>query len=276
MEIVISRYNEDLTWVTDLAHKVSNALLAQDVKFTIYNKGSSAITKSLENIENVDIIHLPNVGVCDHTYLHHIVHRYDTLSRSTMFLPGSAYKDILKRERLNVLLKKMFKSLKKSNREEITAVISMPSFLRYAYVEFSKTKQIDSYECSDVRNRDGSQVITLSEVRPFGAWYDKYLKTELGPIKNVSLKGMFIAGREKLLKRSHFFYKTLLDLVDKDRFPEASHFVERSWHSIIQPTEKEEISLIFAVPYMKQSIACILLFIVLIALCIVFFTKPAS
>ena len=59
IEIVISRYNEDIQWTEKYKQFV-----------TIYNKGNDPID---------DAISLINVGREAHTYLHHIVHNYDNL-----------------------------------------------------------------------------------------------------------------------------------------------------------------------------------------------------
>ena len=72
-EIVIARYNEDITpWLI-----LKNYI-------TIYNKG-----EPLLNIDNCKIINLPNVGSCDHTYLYHIVNNYYNLADINLFITGS-------------------------------------------------------------------------------------------------------------------------------------------------------------------------------------------
>ena len=100
MEIVVARYNENLTWLHEILEKTSQ----YNVKITIYNKGNTPViidpyndlndNKYVRRLElrrsRVNIIQLENVGVCDHTYLHHIVSRYDSLFPSTLFLPGSS------------------------------------------------------------------------------------------------------------------------------------------------------------------------------------------
>ena len=68
IEIVISRYNEDIQWTEKYKQFV-----------TIYNKGNDPID---------DAISLINVGREAHTYLHHIVHNYDNLADYTCFLQG--------------------------------------------------------------------------------------------------------------------------------------------------------------------------------------------
>lgn len=68
MELVIARYDEDISW--------SDQYL--DIR-TVYNKGD-VLPGSIP---------LPNLGRESHTYLTHIVERYDTLADRTAFIQGS-------------------------------------------------------------------------------------------------------------------------------------------------------------------------------------------
>jgi hypothetical protein len=66
-EIVVARYKEDVRW----AEKIPNV--------TIYDKSGDPVTGSIP---------LPNVGREAHTYLYHLVSRYETLAKKTLFLQG--------------------------------------------------------------------------------------------------------------------------------------------------------------------------------------------
>lgn len=70
-ELVIARYNEDLTWLSKI-----------NLKYKIYNKGTSILWPFTQ---------LPNVGREAKTYLHHIVENYSNLSEYTIFLQGNPY-----------------------------------------------------------------------------------------------------------------------------------------------------------------------------------------
>jgi len=73
IEIVIARYNEDLSWLRKIPKKI---------KITIYNKG-------LDDI-NIQSIKLPNIGRESHTYLYHIINNYDNLADKTIFCQGDS------------------------------------------------------------------------------------------------------------------------------------------------------------------------------------------
>lgn len=71
VEIVISKYEEDISWVSDLQHP-----------YVIYDKSDTPIEKS---------IHLKNLGREANTFLYHIVNQYTTLAEVTIFLQGNPF-----------------------------------------------------------------------------------------------------------------------------------------------------------------------------------------
>lgn len=81
-EIVIARYNEDLSWLVDIP---------KSIKITIYNKGNDDIDK-MNSIKNLKftVIKLPNIGRESHTYLYHIINNYDKLAHRTIFCQGDS------------------------------------------------------------------------------------------------------------------------------------------------------------------------------------------
>jgi hypothetical protein len=72
-ELVIARYNEDLSWIDKLP---------KTIKITIYNKGKHDI--------KYPFIELPNIGRESHTYLYHIINNYDSLAEQTIFCQGDS------------------------------------------------------------------------------------------------------------------------------------------------------------------------------------------
>lgn len=89
IDIVVAQYNENLTWLTRLEGVV--APFAKH-NIVVYSKGST--TKEPDtNYKNTNLIpmktiRLPNVGRETHSYLTHIIERYDTLADCTMFVQG--------------------------------------------------------------------------------------------------------------------------------------------------------------------------------------------
>lgn len=71
VEIVISRFNEDISWINGLSHKIH-----------IYNKGEPC---------GFDCIKMENVGREATTILYHIINNYDNLPEYTIFLQGNPF-----------------------------------------------------------------------------------------------------------------------------------------------------------------------------------------
>jgi hypothetical protein len=79
IEIVIARYNEDLSWLKKVP---------KSIKIIIYNKGLDDIEK-IKGIK-YNIIKLPNIGRESHTYLYHIINNYNKLADKTIFCQGDS------------------------------------------------------------------------------------------------------------------------------------------------------------------------------------------
>ncbi len=78
-EVVVARYNEDISWV--LKEFPNENII-------IYNKGEDNLG---DLPSNVSVIKLPNIGREAHTYLYHIINNYDHLTDRIMFLQGNPY-----------------------------------------------------------------------------------------------------------------------------------------------------------------------------------------
>lgn len=77
VEIVISRYNENIAW-SDMYTSIR----------TIYDKGENGTHLPINTPGKV--IRLPNLGRESNTYLRHIVNNYHTLAKLTVFCQASA------------------------------------------------------------------------------------------------------------------------------------------------------------------------------------------
>ena len=73
VEVVIARCGEDLRWTRRLP---------SDVAVTVYDKSERPLPGALQ---------LPNLGREGHTYLHHIVARFDSLADITVFAQGHPF-----------------------------------------------------------------------------------------------------------------------------------------------------------------------------------------
>ena len=209
VDLVVARYNEDLEWLTDI-DKYRRVI--------VYNKG-----RTFEYPDSrVEIINLPNVGKCDHTYLYHIIHNYDNLAGVTIFLSGSCFSGHKKHQTEHTIAHTLEK--------KTSTCIShdAPDDIR----DF----QLDAYITSDPKNFQLNQEVELKlcPERPFGVWYKNNFGEDFS--SRVVYFGIFSATSEEIRSRPKAFYEKLCRYVDDHSNPEVGHYLERSWYSIFNKT----------------------------------------
>ena len=79
IDLVVSAYRDDLAWVEKLTEK------HPDVRVFLYDKCDLPARVAVSVRSQDCVTRLPNVGKCDHTYLHHIVEHYYGLADWTVF-----------------------------------------------------------------------------------------------------------------------------------------------------------------------------------------------
>jgi hypothetical protein len=170
------------------------------------------------------VITLPNVGVCDQTYLHHIYTHYDNLPDVTVFIPASGYLGY-KKKRIDFTLDKTFET-----GDSVVTGYYRPNGVRDTIYDFV----IDKHVTAEKNNRNNVNYHQApANIRPFGAWYEHHFPGINSPYE--SSVGVFAASRKHIHQRPKDFYKMLLDQVSESKYHEASHFIERSWPAIFHP-----------------------------------------
>ena len=214
IELVISRYNEDLGWLKD---KQFNKYIV-----TIYNKGNN---NDFYKPKNVKIVPLENVGVCNHTYLYHIIRNYDNLAKVTIFLPGSCM-DNHKKD-------KTLETIKKT--DETNNSVFLVSYFKNGVSKSLQSFKLDNYELANAKNREMniSDKLKQCSIRPFGKWYEM-LFPHIN-IHHVNYQSIFSVSREHILNRSKESYQDILNYVNTDKNEESSHYIERAFLAIFYP-----------------------------------------
>lgn len=205
--VVISRYNEDLSYLNDIKQKLEQCGDLR-INFYIYNKGTEIEQKNVK---------LDNIGMCDHTYLYHIIENYDNLDDVTCFLPGSCF--INSKANLTESL------LQKCHKYEYLFTCTRKEELLFKF-------ELDKYQCTDKRNRSSSAELALCPIRPYSKWYLEIMNKELYS-NMVNYRGIFSVSKEKLIKNDRKLYQKLIGYLSKDKRPEASHFMERLWFNLV-------------------------------------------
>jgi hypothetical protein len=221
IDLVVARYKESLEWLKSYKDRGFHTMY-------IYNKSDKDI--KCPNFQNTathcKVRNIPNVGVCDHSYLYHIVHNYNTLADVTIFTPGSAdYKH--KSGILKFTIDKTF--------ETKDTVMNAYEF-DIDVAEAMYTFTMHSYPTSYDDNRDGAigeMPQKLSDIRPFGAWY----KANFPGVhtNKATFFGMMAISREHIHRRPKSFYQGLMKQLGTHKFHESSHFMERSYIAMVYP-----------------------------------------
>lgn len=223
IELVIARYNEKLEWL--------NKEPFCNYYHTIYNKGNDL--NFCSNFKTLRTISLNNIGRESHTYLSHIILRYDTLPKLTIYLPGSLDKNLNKLEKAKYIL-----NLFEKNNKHVSTMIGV-YYKNGIQQELNEFKI--NYWCSKIKKEkytNDNSVLELCKIRPFGNWH----KHVFGDIDThiISYGGVFSISKEDIIQHKKKRYVKLLKIfeIEKSSNPEVGHYFERSWESVFYPLGK--------------------------------------
>jgi hypothetical protein len=213
IELVVSRYNEDLEWLKSKKFKYPT---------TIYNKGTN---DNFYKPKGCKVIKLPNVGRESHTYLYHVVNHYDSLPDLTIFLPGSA-DDKRKVEWVNKLMK--------SVERETTTTFPAEEHgdIKTKFYNF----ELDNWESTNESNNKANSENKLfrSNIRPFGKWYEAHFNKN---VKHSGYGGIFAVSDSHIKQYHKQYYEKLIKELDTSSNPEVGHYFERAWVAVFGVTE---------------------------------------
>lgn len=234
IHIVIARYAEPLDWLCD--DQIFNKISSSKTKTTIYiyNKGKDDITLcNIPDHISIQIKKIPNVGRCDHTYLHHIIENYDNLADVTIFLPGSANLHN-KFERAKYLINKCYSDIDSC-------------FICYKYNHTVKdvmgSFQLDNWMSSSGYNshENNDDKLFLCPERPFHTWYEKVFGDL--DVYHITFYGLFAVSKKHIHNRHIDFYNNLIQYLNTHHNPEVGHYIERAWIAIFHPIDESRLFL---------------------------------
>jgi hypothetical protein len=215
IEIVISRYNENLHW---LNHEPFNKY-----KNIIYNKGPN---DDFYKTNNIKVVNLENIGRCDHTYLFHIIENYDNLADITVFLPGSI--DISNKTKKAILQVELVE--KHQNTVFIGGYYDNVKRNLYDF-------KLDIWSASHPNNcaLNNECQLTPANIRPFGKWYDTHFPgIDVQYTSNLGILGI---SKDHILQHKKSYYENLIKELNNSSNPEVGHYFERSWNAVFYPLD---------------------------------------
>jgi hypothetical protein len=213
--IVVARFNEDLNWINEFPFN--------QFKYIVYNKGNN---DNFEKNNVKQIINLENVGVCDHTYLYHIIENYHNLSNIIVFLPGSVNMQNKKNKAITIL-----SHIINSNYNNAYFHGYYTPNLKNEFKNFQLDKWRYSYHDNFIANNQ--EELVKCKIRPYSSWYKYFFGNTIAHW--YSYYGIFSIDKRDVLQHPISKYQFLIQTLNKHSNTEASHYIERSWGAIFFP-----------------------------------------
>ena len=220
IDVVVARYKENIDWLREYDDGALGRLF-------IYNKSDKPVDYSNGRAKYI-YRELPNVGVCDHTYLYHIIENYDDLADVTVFLPGSGSLEN-KKGTVDFIMEKVKSTYK--------TAFKVKPFPDRSVGEVLYNFTLEKWDVTSLENRDSDGKLELAKIRPFGKWYEATFPGI--KVKAAVFGGIFAVSRDHIRSRNKEFYEGLIKEVGTHKFHEASHYIERSWTSIFRDVQDE-------------------------------------
>lgn len=227
-ELVVARFNEDISWTS-----------CWEEKLTIYNKGGE--------IKNKACIQLEDFGREAHTYLYHIVTHWENLAETTIFTQANPFDHTdrflqLLRYRFDKLQpltycwrKSRFPSLRAINLSKPYWVGNHKIFVAYQNHNAECLYPVPNWRDNFCRVR---QVAKIPENVPIYQFFWKNIFNEpieaMPDLLPVSFAAIFSVPKSIILSRPKAFYENLLELVSKTEIinnpvPMVEFLLERLW-----------------------------------------------
>lgn len=222
IDVVISRFNEDLEWI--YASPYNEFFNQHNVKVIVYNKGNNS---EFSTFSGWHVVGLPNIGMCDHTYLYHITDNYDRLAEITIFLPGS--------------LELPDKAIKSARLIQEICEMNSAVFIHNHCDEDGIRNNLYHFQLDSWTTRSNLKhelcvptALEPAEIRPFGAWFDTRFGTMIEP--RLTYLGIFSVDRRDIIQHSFERYNAFLSEIPHHTVnSEVVHYIERSWCAIFHP-----------------------------------------
>lgn len=196
-EIVIAKYNEDISWSYPYKHLT-----------TIYNKSDIRCPNSKK---------LSNVGRESHTYLYHIISNWDNLAETTLFTQGELSNE---HQTFPVPIYFLLPNLYVSNIKEQGILFKDKDnhYLRH------QGKWLNEYKNKEMKP-------AIISFKDFLSIFSDDNEINFGRLL-WSHGAIFSVSRELIKQNSLELYIYLYKLVCNHKNPEEGHYFERSWYYI--------------------------------------------
>ncbi|KAL8731566.1 MAG: hypothetical protein Q9181_004252 [Wetmoreana brouardii] len=213
-EIVVGHYNEDLSWLKQ-HHK----------ECCVYSKGGSKNAPELP----FTFTPLPNVGREGHTFLHHIVNKYDILADVTLFVQG----------RIDDHVDLTVDEMKERAMATVPGQVTTYPFRELELFDHWEGIPWEQYPCW---KRWSSMDCKKMPDTPLELFQQYISESDRVPVAVGFAPGAIFAVRKETIRQhSKEFWQRLLDKMFLGEMahvnPETGHYMERFWLALLNPDE---------------------------------------
>ena len=215
--ILFTRFKEP-----DMSRLLQPFINKKNTYIFIYNKGTDLPTGISDDITNIKVIQIPNLGWDAYAYFYHVINYYDNLPDYIYQLQASAQYLDYKYERVNNII----------NTDQ-----------KYYYggdiitndLNFSLDNWFASFNLNNTNL--STNVYVKSSISPLSKWLKSKIKTipehALAPNNEIycSYYGMFKVHKSRILRYPLTFYKDIFSEIQVWQ-SEVNHYLERSWYAL--------------------------------------------
>lgn len=223
LSVIIARYNEDLSWLVHFR----DLSVDYDIRFYVYDKsGVDATTTLLPNLDFADHIEchpLPNIGRESHTYLHHILERYDDLQQISdnymIFLQGNISDHMHGLDHAQ-FLRRLVDEAAQNGASTTGCVVECDL---QDFRPGHPTNNPDDQRSDKLRH-----VMENASPRPLGPWYQMVMDAPLPNSVPWWHAALFCIRSDRIALRTKATYELIFSHL-QTRNPEVTHYLERMW-----------------------------------------------
>lgn len=213
-EIVVSHYNEDLTW-----------LKQHSAECCVYSKGGEKNALELP----FTFTPLPNIGREGHTFLYHIVNHYEHLAEVTLFVQG----------RIDDHVDMTLAEMKAKAMTTVPGQVTTYPFRELELFEHWEGIPWEKYPCWKRWSSMATQNMPETPLELFQRYISE---SDRMPVAVGFAPGaIFAVKKETIMRHSKAFYERLLQQMFLGEMahvnPETGHYMERFWLAMFNPAE---------------------------------------
>lgn len=220
-EYVLAEYNQ----VEAVQKVVTEFAAPHGCDVWVYSKSGSCPTITALNLQGVTCTPLNNVGLEQHTFVHHVSAHWDTLADRIYLVPVPLFQTGSPggNDHRYLLLQEMNAAVQAGTAPGFMCNCLDPGLTYRAPCPQQRTADVADFSIRYYHGHD----LTIPDPSPLRAWAAAHTDREVDHVTEVCYKG--VAGTTRSLVHAHArsMYADLEEQLGAGVFPEAAHYMER-------------------------------------------------